>query len=152
MAEDDLRERLIETAPGGMLEAPKQVLKNAGETMLKDEPKRMTRYVLKTIPGGPGLVYHVAQVLTAKDRARAVLAVAGGMAGGAIGEAAGPLGAAAGYAAGEAGAAWLYDHHEELDRQAADTAQWMKDRAAHVANRFAHAFDRGMPPHSPTPR
>lgn len=149
MAENDLRERLRETAPGGLLEAPKRVMEKAGETMLKDAPKGVTRYVLKAVPWGPGVAYDIAHVLTAKDKVRAGLGVAGGIAGGALlGEVAGPLGAAAGYSAGEAGAEWLYDHHDQLARQAADTARWMKDRTAHVANRFAHGFDRGMPPYS----
>lgn len=92
---------------------------------------------------------NAAGVLTAKDKHRSGLGVAGGIAGGALlGEVAGPFGAAAGYSAGEAGAEWHYDHHDELARQASETAQWMKDRAADVANRFAHGFDRGMPPQS----
>jgi hypothetical protein len=145
---DETGERLRETAPGAMLEMPKAAMKRAGETMLKDAPKGVTRYVLRAIPWGPGVVYDAAKVLTAKDRARAGLGVAGGLVGGVLGEAAGPLGAAVGYSAGEAGAEWLYDHHDELARKAADTAQWMKARAAHLAGRAAHGFDRGMPPYS----
>jgi len=50
--------------------------------------------------------------------------------------------------AGEAGAEWLYDHHDEIAGQVAETGRWIRDRTAHVAAKAAHGFDRGMPPYS----
>jgi len=147
MAEDAAHEGYAPAAGTGALKGAESLLQDAGKAMLKDAPRR-TRYVLRRIPGAPGLIYDIANFATAKDKLRAGVGIAGGVVGGFAGEAAGPVGAAVGSAAGEAGAEWLYDHHDELARKVADTAQWMKERGLHVAGQAAHGFDRGMPPYS----
>jgi len=148
MADDDLRERLGATVPGALLAVPEGLVDEGWKIMEKNLPKGRIRFVLKTIPKAPGYGYDAVQVVTAKDKGRALAGVAGGFAGGFLGSAGGLLGKIGGHMAGEAGAEWLYDHHDELARKAAETARWIKDRTAHVANRAAHGFDRGMPPYS----
>jgi hypothetical protein len=141
---------LTEAVPGGLLDIPKRIIGQAGKAMLKEAPK-VTRFVLKKIPGVPGFVADVADFATAKDKWRAGLGLAGGVLGGVAGEALDPLGGGvAGGMAGEAGAKWVYDHHAELQQKAAATAQWMKDRAAQVAGSAAQGVANSLPTFAPT--
>src|SRR5262245_25830449 len=97
----------------GALEGARELMTTAGASMLKDAP-RVTRYVLKKIPGVPGFIADVADLATAKDKTRSLVGIGGAALGGAIGEVGGPIGAGAGAAAGQAGGEWIYDHRDEL--------------------------------------
>jgi hypothetical protein len=145
--EDDSDRTYAPAIGSGALAAADSLTKTAGKAMLKDAPA-VTRYVLTRIPKGPGFIADIADVLTAKDKLRSLVGVAGGAAGGALGELGGPIGAAVGAGAGQAGSEWIYDHRDELAQRAAETAQWMKDRTAQLAGQVAHGFDRGIPPYA----
>lgn len=125
----------------GLLKGHDRALDDIAKTMLKTAPERV-RFVLKRIPGAPGLVYDVASLATSKDKARTLFGMAGGAlgatAGGALGAAAGavgaPIGAAVGGAAGDEIATEFYDDHKDaIHRRIAATKRWITDREAYLA-------------------
>lgn len=131
----------------GMMTANEEVMKRAGSKMLKAAPKA-ARLVLKSMPGIPGLALTAFDILTAKDRARAMAGAAGGavggIAGGAIGLATGPgapiavpAAAAAGMVGGQEIGEDIYDElsgRREADRRAA-TKAWIARRNEDLAQR-----------------
>jgi phage tail tape-measure protein len=137
-----------EPLAGAMLAGHDKALGMAADRMLKAAPKT-TRYVLKRVPGLPGLVYDAATLATANDKRRELVGMAGGalgaVAGGALGAATGPaapvaapLGAAAGSAAGEQLAEALYDNRLNIKA-------WMAIRAATLGHQVAAELRRYAP-------
>lgn len=137
-----------EHAAGGMIKGVEETLGRASKEMLREAPKR-ARFVLKRAPGAPGLVYDVATLVTAKDKMRKVVGIAGSAAGGALGAGAGlltgpgpavasPLGAAAGSALGESAAEALYDNRLAI-------ADWMKVRAATLTDGLRRDLQHYVP-------
>jgi len=133
-----------ELVGGGMLETGGKLMGAGAEHMLKAAPKA-TRFVLKRVAGAPGYAYDITNVLTAKDRTRALFGLAGeaagGFAGGALGAAAGgvaaPIGAVLGSAAGDELATEFYDDHQAAIRRAQDaTSQWIAQRQADVRRKL----------------
>lgn len=135
-----------EPLASGALDTGQELLKQAGDQMLRDAPKA-TRFVLQRIPEGPGFVYQMANIAAAKDKPRAIVGaiggLAGGAAGGAIGTAGGPVGAGVGSVvgatAGEALATRGYDAAADYYRahkaQMDGTKRWIEDRTAQLFGR-----------------
>lgn len=135
-----------ERLAGGMLDTGQEVLKQAGDQMLRDAPKA-TRFVLQRIPEGPGFVYQMADIAAAKDKPRAIVGaiggLAGGAAGGAIGSAGGPVGtgvgSVVGATAGQDLATGAYDaaadYYQAHKAQVDGTKRWIEDRTARLFGR-----------------
>src|SRR5689334_4280086 len=129
-----------ELVTGGLLKGHDRAMEDVAEAMLKAAPGRV-RFVLKRLPGAPGLVYDAASLAASKDKARTPVGMVGGtvgaMAGGALGAAAGgvgaPIGAAVGGGAGDEIATEFYDDHKDaIQRQIAATKRWIADREAYL--------------------
>jgi len=132
-----------ETAAGMTLETHKQLMDAAADRMLQGAPK-VTRYVLKKIPGLPGFIYDATQLLTSDQPLRTGAGMAGGFAGGAAGGALGaaaggvnaPVGAVLGGAAGEDIATDAYDDYYAQHRAQLDAAnRWIVQRRKDLLGR-----------------
>lgn len=141
-----------------------EVIDDAAEGMLRSAPKA-TRFVLKRVPGAPGLLVDVVELtqakgLNAKFRKGASMVGAGlgGAAGGALGAATGPgavvaapIGAAVGSVAGQHIAEDLFDDYAgdvegKLRRGAGSMKQWLKGREADLARGAADRMRPYLPP------
>jgi len=124
-----------ETAAGAALDTHKQLTKQAEKQMLEGAP-RVTRFVLKRIPDGPGFVYDATRFATSPDKLRTGLGIAGSIGGGALGFAlGGPVGSGIGSGVGDGLATEAYDHREDIARGLEAAKQWMAERNAEVAGR-----------------
>lgn len=135
----------------GMLRGVEGTIHGAAHGMLKDAPQAMrwagtAGKVAARVPGG---VLSAAELLTAKNKARAAAGVAGGEIGAELGllvpgaePITVPLGALAGNALGKL----AYDHRDQIAHAPQAAAQWLADKGTRAANMFAHGFDNGMPP------
>lgn len=149
MAQQSQQQRR-EAAEAGLkaaFDVQREVVSGVGKKMAAG--KGAARFVVRRIPGAPGLVLDAAEVATAKDPLREFVGVlgggAGGLAGGALGTATGPaapitvpIGAVAGSMAGEEFAEAMYDRHAEGVKRAlreglGSADQWIKARNADLA-------------------
>ncbi len=132
----------------GILAGTGRVIDDAAKTMLKDAPK-VGRFVLKKIPGAPGLVLDAVELVQAKDKGRKIASMAGGILGGAAGGALGaatgpgavvaaPLGAAVGSVAGQHIAEDVYD--DNVGKIAAASA-WIKARNDAIARNLLNEVE-----------
>jgi hypothetical protein len=122
------REAATDDMPGSALSGIEEGVQQARKAILAgapDEAVKAARWAVrggKAMIGAPGKIFDAAQIITAKDKGRALAGTAGGWIGGAggaaLGEVAGPPGAIAGAAAGNyAGTRageYLYDHYPEM--------------------------------------
>ena len=124
-----------EKVANGLLAGHEKAMEMVGDHMLRAAPK-MTRFVVKKIPGAPGLVYDFAQIAAAKpeDKVRQTFGAVGGFLGSAGGGGLGmltgpaapvaaPVGAAVGGAIGEDIGTDIYDRNKAvIDRGVATIA------------------------------
>jgi len=140
---DDSSQEAGELAAGATLRTHEKLMDYAAEKLLHGAPK-MTRFVLKKIPDGPGKLFDVTQVLTSDQPLRALAGIGGGWAGAeggaALGAAAGgvnaPIGFVLGGAAGEHVANQAYDDYYAQHRAQLDAAnRWMVQRRKDLLGR-----------------
>jgi hypothetical protein len=136
-----------EAAGKTMLKGAEALMDAGAERMLHETPK-VAKYLLKRIPGGPGLVLDAVEFAQAKDKGRKLAGMAGGALGGLGGAAMGgatgpgavvgvPLGAIVGSTAGEHIGEEIYDDHaDDVRRSLEKTKDWIKSRNEGIARRL----------------
>jgi hypothetical protein len=121
-----------EVAAGAVLDSNAEIMKHAAERML-GQTSKVTRFVLRRIPDGPGFVYDATQLATSPDKVRTGVGLAGSIGGGVVGGAiGGPVGSVIGSGLGDTMATEAYDHRDDLARALAATRRWMLDRQAQL--------------------
>ena len=115
-------------------------------------PKRI-RPVIKGIRKAPGGVLDAVEILTAKDKTRAIVGLLGGAGGATGGAAMGaatgpaapfavPVAAGVGQVAGQHIAEELYDDHaEDIRRGLAATKAWIDERNAELGGKLLREFE-----------
>jgi hypothetical protein len=124
-----------QAAAGAVIDTNRKIMKHAADEMLQSAPK-LTRFVLRHVPDGPGFLYDTLQLATSPDKIRTGVGMAGSALGGALGFAVGgPVGSVAGSGVGDALATEGYDHRDDIVRALEATKQWIAQRNADLFGR-----------------
>lgn len=122
----------------GTLDGVKKGTDIAAKSMLASAPVA-TRYVLKRIPGVPGLVLNIVELGASPNKWRTASEIAGSTVGAGVGGLAGPVGAVVGSAVGAKAGELLYDHQDDIKA-------WMRERQRALEQREADMLRPYLPP------